>query len=85
MSYPPTHFEPSGSIPEIPMKTIHAWAGLAAAIAAVSVSALPSGQPVAEDLGTLPNVPVIDFANTPASSLADLTGNAVLIEFFAHW
>jgi hypothetical protein len=67
------------------MKILYAWTGATALAAVAAVSALPSGTPAAQDLGTLPNVPVIDFANTPATSLADLTGNAVLIEFFAHW
>ena len=33
----------------------------------------------------LPEVEVEDFALTEARSMTDLTGRAVLIEFFAYW
>lgn len=33
----------------------------------------------------LPSVPLEGFSQTPAKSLEDFTGRALLIEFFAYW
>jgi len=35
--------------------------------------------------GRLPELALEDFTGTPAASLDDLQGQAVLIEFFAFW
>ena len=53
---------------------------IAVAIAALALAA--HGAPAG---GSLPPVEVEEFAQTKAKSFDDLSGRAVLIEFFAYW
>jgi p-aminobenzoyl-glutamate transporter AbgT len=59
---------------------LHPFARIAAALAAVAISAT-----MALAGGNLPPVDLADFAQTKAKSFEDFSGRAVLIEFFAFW
>lgn len=53
--------------------------GSASAVAPVALPAPPG------EGDMLPPVELVDFAQTPAGSLEEYFGQAVLLEFFAHW
>jgi hypothetical protein len=50
---------------------------------ALAAFALPAS--ITHAGGSLPAVGLDDFAQTKAKSFEDLSGRAVLIEFFAYW
>ena len=54
-------------------------------LAAVALAAFAWPVRFAHAGGSLPAVDLDDFAQTKAKSFDDLSGRAVLIEFFAFW
>lgn len=84
---------PWGSAPADPLSNpTHLPTMLIASIAlagfslgpASAIAPLASPTPPGEgDL--LPTIELVDFAQTPASSFEEYFGQAVLLEFFAHW
>lgn len=59
---------------------------LARRVAPLLASALLVALSGAQGVGSrLPSFDLKDFALTPATSLDDFGGRALLIEFFAHW
>ena len=66
------------------LKTLAATGATALGAAWVLSASAPA--PAAVDVGdALPAAELADFAQTPATSLSDFFGQAVLLEFFAYW
>ena len=63
--------------------TMLRYLSAAVLLAALSCSAPSRG---AVELGDpLPDLPLVEFSQTEARSLKDTFGQALLLEFFAHW